>query len=89
MRVRTLPREVPIEGLELAIRQNNARRGFADKMDRRNTFRPSGASWPKSVVPIRVSCFAIDDHAPHTYLYLSPYMPFFYLGGFLMEVRDL
>jgi len=54
----------------------------------RNTFRRSGASWPKSVVPIRVSRFAIDDHTPHTDLYLSPGHALF-LDGFLMEVRDL
>jgi len=54
----------------------------------RNTFRRSGASWPKRVVPIRVSRFAIDDHTPHTDLYLSPGHALF-LDGFLMEVRDL
>ena len=54
----------------------------------RNTFRRSGASWPKSVVPIRVSRFAIDDHTPHTDLYLSPGHALF-IDGFLMEVRDL
>ena len=54
----------------------------------RNTFRRSGASWPKRVVPIRVSRFAIDDHTPHTDLYLSPRHALF-IDGFLMEVRDL
>lgn len=54
----------------------------------RNTFRRSGASWPKTVVPIRVSRFAIDDHTPHTDLYLSPGHALF-IDGFLMEVRDL
>ena len=54
----------------------------------RNTFRRSGASWPKSVVPIRVSRFAIDDHTPHFDLYLSPRHALF-IDGFLMEVRDL
>jgi hypothetical protein len=54
----------------------------------RNTFRRSGASWPKSVVPIRVSRFAIDDHTPHSDLYLSPRHALF-IDGFLMEVRDL
>jgi len=54
----------------------------------RNTFRRSGASWPKRVVPIRVSRFAIDDHTPHTDLYLSPGHALF-IDGFLMEVRDL
>jgi hypothetical protein len=54
----------------------------------RNTFRRSGASWHKSVMPIRVSRFAIDDHTPHTDLYLSPGHALF-IDGFLMEVRDL
>jgi len=54
----------------------------------RNTFRRSGDSWHKSVMPIRVSRFAIDDHTPHTDLYLSPGHALF-IDGFLMEVRDL
>jgi hypothetical protein len=54
----------------------------------RNTFRRSGAFWPKSVIPIRVSRFAIDDHTPHADLYLSPRHALF-IDGFLMEVRDL
>ena len=54
----------------------------------RNTFRRSGASWHKSVMPIRVLRFAIDDHTPHTDLYLSPLHALF-IDGFLMPVRDL
>ena len=54
----------------------------------RSSFRRSGASWHESVVPIRVSRFAIDDQTPHADLYLSP-RHCLYIGGFLMEVRDL
>jgi len=31
-----------------------------------------GRAWPDSVMPIRVARFAIDDHSPHSDLYLSP-----------------
>ena len=31
-----------------------------------------GRAWQDSVMPIRVARFAIDDHAPHRDLYLSP-----------------
>src|SRR5215467_14525199 len=31
-----------------------------------------GRAWPYSVMPIRVARFAIDDHSPHSDLYLSP-----------------
>ena len=32
-----------------------------------------GRAWHDSVMPIRVARFAIDDHAPHCDLYLSPW----------------
>jgi len=54
----------------------------------RNTFKKSGSSWPESIVPIRVSRFALDTQAPHTDLYLSPGHALF-IDGFLMPVRDL
>src|SRR5258706_4323884 len=31
-----------------------------------------GRAWPDSVMPIRVARFAIDEHSPHSDLYLSP-----------------
>ena len=31
-----------------------------------------GRAWQDGVMPIRVARFAIDDHAPHSDLYLSP-----------------
>jgi len=55
----------------------------------RHTYRRSGtSSWHKSVMPIRVSRFAIDDQTPHTDLYLSPAHGLF-IDGYLMPVRDL
>jgi hypothetical protein len=54
----------------------------------RNTFRRSRPSWHESVMPIRVSRFAIDDQTPHADLYLSPLHALF-IDGFLMPVRDL
>jgi hypothetical protein len=38
----------------------------------RNAYKKSGPAWPKSVIPIRLSRFAIDENTPHTDLYLSP-----------------
>lgn len=54
----------------------------------RHIYRRSGASWHKSVVPIRVARFAIDDQTPHTDLYLSPLHGLF-IDGYLMPARDL
>jgi hypothetical protein len=31
-----------------------------------------GRAWPDSVMPIRIARFAIDEHSPHSDLYLSP-----------------
>src|SRR3954463_14161503 len=49
----------------------------------RNTFKKSGSSWPESIVPIRVSRFAIEAQTPHTDLYLSPGHALF-IDGLLM-----
>jgi hypothetical protein len=37
-----------------------------------------GRAWQDSIMPIRVMCFAIDDHTPHCDLYLSPYHCIFF-----------
>ena len=88
-RILTSRGEVRIEDLKIGDLVKTMRgEDLPIKWIGRNTFRRSGASWPKSVVPIRVSRFAIDDHAPHTDLYLSPGHALF-IDGFLMEVRDL
>jgi hypothetical protein len=87
-RVLTPRGETPIEDLKIGDLVKTMRGDLAIKWIGRNTFRRSGASWQKSVMPIRVSRFAIDDHTPHTDLYLSPGHALF-IDGFLMEVRDL
>ena len=33
---------------------------------------PAGSAWPKSLLPVRVSRFALDEHTPHRDLYVSP-----------------
>jgi hypothetical protein len=39
----------------------------------RHKFRKEeGRAWHKSVMPVRVASFALDDHSPHSDLYLSP-----------------
>ncbi len=32
----------------------------------------AGSSWPKALLPVRVSRVALDEHAPHRNLYVSP-----------------
>jgi len=54
----------------------------------RNTYQEGRTSWPKSVIPIRVSRGAIDDDTPHADLYLSPAHAL-YIDGVLMPVNDL
>jgi hypothetical protein len=34
--------------------------------------RNAGSAWPKSVLPVRVSRFALDEHTPNRDLYVSP-----------------
>jgi Hint domain len=88
-RVLTSRDEVRIEDLRIGdLVKTMGGKDLPIKWIGRNTFRRSGASWPKRVVPIRVSRFAIDDQTPHTDLYLSPRHALF-VDGFLMEVRDL
>jgi Hint domain len=47
-----------------------------------------GRAWPDSVMPIRVGCFAIDDHSPHSDLYLSPLHRIFFNEA-LIPVKHL
>jgi hypothetical protein len=54
----------------------------------RNTYRKSGPGWSERVIPIRISCFAIDGLTPNTDLYLSPNHAL-YLDGSLIPVKQL
>jgi hypothetical protein len=47
-----------------------------------------GRAWQDSVMPIRVTRFAIDDHTPHSDLYLSPWHCIFFNEA-LIPVRYL
>jgi hypothetical protein len=47
-----------------------------------------GRAWQDSVMPIRVARFAIDDHSPHSDLYLSP-LHCIFLNEALIPVKYL
>jgi hypothetical protein len=47
-----------------------------------------GRTWSDSVMPIRVARFAIDDHSPHSDLYLSP-LHCVFLNEALIPVKHL
>jgi hypothetical protein len=54
----------------------------------RHVYKKGGPSWPKSVVPIRVSRHALDAGVPHSDLFLSPGHSLF-VDGHLMPVNGL
>ncbi len=54
----------------------------------RNSYKKSDAAWPRSVVPIRISRFAIDEDTPRNDLYLSPKHALF-IDGILIPVKEL
>jgi hypothetical protein len=47
-----------------------------------------GRVWQDGVMPIRVARFAIDDHSPHSDLYLSP-LHCIFINEALIPVKDL
>jgi hypothetical protein len=47
-----------------------------------------GRAWQDNVMPVRVARFAIDDHAPHRDLYLSP-GHYIYFNEVLIQVQYL
>ena len=47
-----------------------------------------GRAWQDNVMPVRVARFAIDDHAPHRDLYLSP-RHYIYFNEALIQVQCL
>jgi hypothetical protein len=54
----------------------------------RQKFKKAASSWHWSVAPIRVACFALDDHYPTRDLYLSPKHCLF-VDGALIPVEHL
>jgi hypothetical protein len=63
----------PIEELQIGDEVHTLGGRRAIKWIGYNKFtKEEGRAWPDSVMPIRVARFAIDDHSPHSDLYLSP-----------------
>ena len=54
----------------------------------RHLYKRNGASWPASVVPIRIARHAIDPQTPHRDLYVSPGHALF-IDGVLIRAKDL
>ncbi|WP_244490099.1 Hint domain-containing protein [Rhizobium sp. Root483D2] len=54
----------------------------------RQIYKRNGASWPASVVPIRIARHAIDRQTPHRDLYVSPGHALF-MDGVLIRAKDL
>jgi Hint domain-containing protein len=81
--------EVPVEGLaigELVVTTNGALP--VKWVGRRTIRRNASASWHPSVMPIRVTRFAIDDQTPRRDLCLSQGHSLF-IDGFLIPVKHL
>ena len=83
-RILTENGEVTVENLrigDVVITKNGA---MPIKWIGRRAFQKSGGStWPSSVMPIRISRFAIDEHTPHRDLYLSPHHALFIDGALI------
>ncbi|MFD1327955.1 Hint domain-containing protein [Mycoplana ramosa] len=54
----------------------------------RQTFRRSGRSWNRDIVPIRIARHALEDRTPHTDLYVSAYHALL-VDGVLIRAKDL
>lgn len=54
----------------------------------RHLYKRNGASWPASVIPIRIARHAIDQQTPHRDLYVSPGHALF-MDGVLIRAKDL
>jgi hypothetical protein len=88
-RIRTPQGEARIEDLGIGDLVETVRgEALPIKWIGRNTYRKSGPVWPKNVIPIRLSRFAIDESTPHTDLYLSPGHALF-IDGSLIPVKHL
>jgi hypothetical protein len=72
-RILTVTGEVPVEELRIGdVVETVSGETMPIKWIGRDIYRKSGISWHKSVKPIRISRFALDERTPHADLYLSP-----------------
>lgn len=80
---------VHIENLGIGDLVNTVRGdAVAVKWIGRHIYRRNGPTWNKSVVPIRVARFALDEHTPSKDLYLSPGHALL-IDGMLIKASDL
>ncbi len=81
--------EISIERLKIGdlVKTVNGK-DMAVKWIGRHVYKKNGASWPSSVVPIRVARHAIDPQTPHRDLYVSPGHALF-IDGVLIRAKDL
>jgi len=81
--------EVPVEELRIGDLVETVRgEALPIKWIGHRVYKKSNSAWPPSVMPIRIMSGALDDHAPHKDLYLSPLHALF-LNGVLIAVKEL
>ena len=73
-RVRTPERERRIEDLKIGdpVATLSGESKPIKWIGRQHFRKNGGSGWPNTVLPIRISRFALDEHTPHSDLYLSP-----------------
>jgi Hint domain-containing protein len=87
--IRTPDGEAPVEALAIGALVMTMNGAMPVKYIGRQTMRrPASASWHPSILPIRVSRFAIDDRTPQRDLYLSPEHSLL-IDGVLIPVKHL
>jgi Hint domain len=87
-RILTAPGEVPVEELKIGALVDTLNGPLPVKWIGRQRFKKAASSWHRSVAPIRVARFALDDQYPSRDLYLSPKHCLF-VDGVLIPVERL
>jgi hypothetical protein len=88
-RIRTIKGDVPIETLRIGdLVATISGEWRPVRWIGRRRYRRSGSQWPRSVLPVRISKFAIDEFTPQQDLLLSAGHSLF-VGGVLIPVSHL
>jgi hypothetical protein len=87
-RILTTGGEVPVEELAIGALVETLNGPLPVKWIGRQRFKKLASSWHRSVAPIRVARFALDDQYPSRDLYLSP-MHRLFVDGVLIPVENL
>jgi hypothetical protein len=81
--------EVCIEDLQIGDCVETVRgEAMAVKWIGRHVYKRSGQAWNNGVMPVRVARHALDEHTPHSDLYLSPGHALF-IDGVLIRAKEL